>query len=222
MQRIPEPEELMADVDQALAYAEADFQEANRLFVELLEREAGQTLAGHCLDLGCGPADIPIDLLQRHPGLQVDAVDGSPAMLAQAERKLRAASVLGDRIELLCDCLPSAALPPAAYDAVISNSLLHHLADPMSLWRTARQCARPGAVVVVMDLVRPASVEAVDELVEQYAAGAPPVLREDFRNSLFAAYRLDEVEQQLAAAGLADLRVAQVSDRHLAVSGRIA
>ena len=41
MQRIPEPEELMNDITQAKAYAQADFSEANQLFVELLEERFG-------------------------------------------------------------------------------------------------------------------------------------------------------------------------------------
>jgi hypothetical protein len=49
--------------------------------------------------------------------------------------------------------------------------------------------------------------------------GLPRVLQADFRNSLLAAYRVDEVEQQLACAGLGRLDVATISDRHLFVAG---
>ena len=38
-------------------------------------------LQGRMLDLGCGPADIPLMLIRRHPQLAIDAVDGAPAML---------------------------------------------------------------------------------------------------------------------------------------------
>ena len=51
---------------------------------------------------------------------------------------------------------------------------------------------------------------------------APPVLRNDFLNSLCAAYRPDEVARQLASAGLERLQVEVVSDRHLIVFGRLA
>ena len=46
-------------------------------------------------------------------------------------------------------------------------------------------------------------------------------LRRDFRNSLYAAFTPDEVRQQLGFAGLQGLQVGYVSDRHLAVSGRL-
>ena len=70
MQRTPEPEELMDEVEQARAYAEADFSAANNLFIELLEQLAQGPLSGRLLDLGCGPADIPLTLAQRNPELR--------------------------------------------------------------------------------------------------------------------------------------------------------
>lgn len=42
-----------------------------------------------------------------------------------------------------------------------------------------------------------------------------------FFNSLLAAFRMDEIRAQLAESGLAHLRVEQVSDRHVAVWGRV-
>jgi len=89
------------------------------------------------------------------------------------------------------------------------------------MWQTVSACAQPGAQILVMDLARPTSRLAVDALVETYAINEPDVLRKDFRNSLFAAYNLAEVEAQLQTAGLHSLDVSMVSDRHFAVSGCI-
>ena len=61
----------------------------------------------------------------------------------------------------------------------------------------------------------------MDGLVETYAIDAPEVLRRDFRNSLFAAYTIPEVQDQLSKAGLGGLTVNAVSDRHLAVQGQL-
>jgi SAM-dependent methyltransferase len=219
MKRIPEPEELMDDPAQARAYAEADFSEPNQLFLELFADLHGGPLDGLALDLGCGPGDIPLDFVQRHPAARIEAVDGAPAMLELARAKLAARPELTARVIWRCDHLPCTELPAAGYDAVLSNSLLHHLADPLDLWRTVARCARPGAAVLVMDLARPHSETAVDALVETHALDAPEVLRRDFRNSLFAAYTPVEVADQLVAAGLPPLEVRMVSDRHLAVLG---
>lgn len=221
MKRIPEPDDLMDGADQALAYAQEDFAEARELFLAHFASLHDDRPKGHILDLGCGPADIPLALASEYPDLQIDAVDGAQAMLAHAREALRNQPGLAQRIQLICDYLPSGKLPRERYDAVISNSLLHHLRNPRDLWNTVKQCARPGAAVCVMDLLRPADTTTVETLVAEHASTAPDVLRRDFRNSLYAAYTLDEVRTQLATAGLARLAVRQVSDRHLLVAGTL-
>lgn len=116
---------------------------------------------------------------------------------------------------LIQDCLPSDSLPRAAYDLVLSNSLLHHLHDPQVLWRTVREAARPGAPVLIIDLMRPPSAMWAESLVATYAADAPEVLRRDLRNSPFAAFEPQEVAAPLREPGLGTLEVGLVSDRHL-------
>lgn len=219
MQRIPEPEQLMNDPAQARAYAEADFSEANSQFMRLLKQLVPGALEGQALDLGCGPADIPIALLQENPALELDAVDGADAMLTLARDSLSRLPGLSDRLRLHCHTLPSVELAEAHYDFILSNSLLHHLDDPDDLWLTLHHCAADGAHILVMDLLRPASELVVDSLVESYALNEPELLRRDFRNSLYAAYTLEEVQQQLDRHGLHGLELACVSDRHWAVCG---
>ena len=221
MQRTPEPEELMDEAGQAKAYAKADFSAANNLFVELLEQLAPDPLDGQLLDLGCGPADIPLILAQRHPKLEIDALDGARAMLDLAEQRFAAEPDTGERIRLLHQYLPSPSLTSHHYDFVISTSLLHHLVDPSALWDTIKQCAKPRSRILVMDLARPVSEIALDAIVETYAIDAPDILRRDFRNSLMAAYTIGEIDTQLSAAGLDHLDVGMVSDRHLAVRGTL-
>jgi SAM-dependent methyltransferase len=225
MRRRPEPE-LMDEAEQALAYAQADFSEPDARFIELLDQLAGDqargTLEGaHALDLGCGPGNILLRLLRAYPGATCDGLDGSAAMLAHAQAALDALPELAPRARLFCACLPTDLLEDAGYDVILSNSLLHHLHDPQVLWQAVRRFGRPGALVQVVDLMRPASPGWAEALVATYADGAPEVLRSDFRNSLFAAFEPQEVETQLTEAGLTGLEVAVVSDRHLAVFGRL-
>ena len=207
---------------QARAYADTDFSAANRLFVELFRQLWPTGFGGRALDLGCGPGDIPLRLARAFPDATIDAVDGAEAMLAIARQVAGREPQVATRVRWLRAHLPSPALETSAYDAVLSNSLLHHMADPLDLWRAVRECARRGAAVLVMDLARPADEATAERLLALHAAGAPDLLVRDFRASLHAAYRIDEVREQLAAAGLAGLEVAMASDRHLAVSGRMA
>jgi hypothetical protein len=48
-----------------------------------------------------------------------------------------------------------------------------------------------------------------------------PILKQDFYNSLLAAFTADEVRGQLGAAGLEDCTCAIVSERHWLAAGRV-
>lgn len=220
MQRIPEPE-LMDEFEQARAYAEADFSEPNQRFVQLFEAEFPALKSGHVVDLGCGPGDIAVRLARRHADLHVDGVDGARRMLDFAEARLRDEPALTSRVRFVQAVLPEVALPPGRYDAVVSNSLLHHLHDPQVLWRAVRSLGAPGAAVLVMDLYRPDTPGAAQEIVETYAGEEPELLKRDFFNSLCAAFDPAEVQVQLLECGLGTLEVRTVSDRHLVVAGRL-
>ncbi len=217
MERTPEPE-LMDEAAQALAYAEADFDEPNAAFIARVI-ELAPAGALRVADLGCGPGDITLALAEARPAWELVGVDGAEAMLRFARPRARS------NVRFVCGRLPDApALKGPAeahgFDLVVSNSLLHHLPDPAVLWETVKRIGRPGAPVLVADLFRPADAAAVDALVEGYAADAPPVLQRDFRASLHAAFEPGEVRAQLETAGL-DFAVDVVSDRHLVVSGRL-
>ena len=215
--RTPEPE-LMDSVDQVSAYAEADFSSSNQWFVDdLLERFQPRPEQGRVIDLGCGPGDICIRIARALGGWRIEGLDAGANMLARARVDVEAAD-LADRIEFHHARMPETGLEENAYNCVISNSLLHHLPDPMILWRTIPRLAAPGAWIQIMDLDRPDDAESADRLVAEYAGDAPEVLREDFRNSLHAAWRADEVREQLRRARL-NLTCRQVSDRHWLVSG---
>ena len=125
------------------------------------------------------------------------------------------------RIKLIEGILPGVSLPQQQYHAIISNSLLHHLADPFVLWQTIKHHAKPFAHVFVMDLFRPVDEQTVQFLVKEHAANEPDVLRTDFENSLRAAFTVEEVQQQLEETGLTNLQVEQVSDRHIIIYGTL-
>jgi ubiquinone/menaquinone biosynthesis C-methylase UbiE len=217
MKRIPEPE-LMDDPAQALAYAEADFSEPHEDFVLHFRERFPRFRAGRVLDLGCGPADVTLRFAAAFPEVHILGVDGSPAMLRLGRRAILRAG-LQDRVRLQRKYLPCKL--SANFDALISNSLLHHLAHPVTLWDTILQCSKSGTAVFIMDLLRPASLGEARHLVDAYAGDAPEVLRRDFLNSLRAAYRPEETWRQLQIAGLTKLRIETISDRHWIAWGRI-
>jgi len=215
MERVLEPE-LMDDEQQSIAYARADFSASNQLFVDGLIRDFPAHLRT-ALDIGCGPADVVIRLARAAPVVTITAIDGSAPMIRLARDAVRSAG-LEQRVTLRQERLPGLPLEAHAFDAVLSKDLVHHLADPAVLWREIVRLGRPGAAVYVMDLLRPDTPEAARRIVDAVAAGEDPILREDFYNSLCAAFIVAEVRRQLESASL-DLTVAQVSDRHLLIKG---
>lgn len=219
--RTPEPE-LMTEAEQARAYANADFEAPHSRVIELFRQTFSDWPGTGCvLDLGCGPGDIAMRFARAYPDCTVDGIDGAQAMLDAGREMLRCDAALARRIRLHQACLPRDKPPQNHYDAVISNSLLHHLHDPAVLWDAVRVYAKPNVPVFLIDLMRPASAEEALRLTECYTAGEPDVLRRDFHNSLHAAFTPAEVRHQLDQAGLPHLRVCAISDRHLMIWGTL-
>lgn len=220
MKRVPEPE-LMEGQEQARAYAHADFEEPHSRFLSLMQDTFPVREVGPCVaDLGCGAADISIRVAKAYPDCRVHGVDAARAMLDYGRQAIGEAG-LEDRVQLHSGYLPGVTLPRSAYDTIVSNSLLHHLPDPMILWREVHRLSRPGSGVFVMDLLRPNRRRRARELVRTYCEDEPEILQRDFYHSLLAAYRADEISDQLMEADLANLEVRIASDRHLLVYGRI-
>lgn len=208
----------MDTAEQARAYAAADFTEPHEAFVTRFRDLFPHFSAGQVLDLGCGAADVTVRFARAYPEARLHGIDGARAMLDEGTRLVHRAG-LGDRVVLELRRLPDPSFAEAEYDAVISNSLLHHLADPAVLWTTIEMAARTSAPVFVMDLRRPVNTDTARRLVDTYAAGESPVLRDDFYRSLCAAYTADEVRSQLAATKLEHFRIEPTGDRHLVVWG---
>lgn len=217
MERILEPE-LMDDEQQSIAYAQADFSTSNQLYVDSLVRDFADYLRA-VVDIGCGPADVVIRLAKAAPQAAITAIDGSAPMIAIGRTAASAAGV-DDRLTLLHTRIPGPPPSSHAFDAVLSKDLLHHLPDPRVLWNEVKRLGRPGAAVYVMDLVRPDSEETARAMVKEGAGSEHPILQHDFYQSLLAAFTVDEVRTQVAAAGL-DLSVGPIGVRHMLIKGNL-
>jgi 2-polyprenyl-3-methyl-5-hydroxy-6-metoxy-1,4-benzoquinol methylase len=207
----------MDEPAQARAYAEADFSEPNELFTMAVTERLAERPPGRLIDLGCGPGDICLRMARHLPGWHIVGLDAGPNMLALAAEAVASAGA-ADRIDLVCARLPDHG-QKAPFDTVVSNSLLHHLPDPMSLWQCVAQLAGPGAYIQIMDLHRPDSVARARWLVDHHAAEAPDILRQDFYNSLLASWTIEEVRDQYERAGLQFLRLSRPTERHWMASG---
>jgi ubiquinone/menaquinone biosynthesis C-methylase UbiE len=207
--RVLEPE-VMDTEDEAVAYDRMDHSEVNDLLIaRFLELGA----RGRVLDLGTGPAHIPILLTARTSEVEIDALDAAEHMLAIARRNVAAAG-FGHRIRLVLADAKRLPFPDATFDAVLSNSIVHHIPDPVPLFAEIARVAKPGAAILLRDLRRPWDASELARIVAERAADADPRQRELFRDSLHAAFTPDEVAAMLARGGLSSLRVYTGSDRH--------
>ncbi len=215
MNRQPEAE-LMDLPHEADAYARADFAGANDAFVSRLLELTGHRASLHALDLGCGPADIPIRLLRQKSDWRITACDASDAMLRIASDAVDAAN-LREKIYLLRADAKRVPLPKQSFQVVFSNSLLHHVSEPIGLWKEVKRLIAPAGIIFLRDLARPADAMVASALVARHAGNESPLLQAEFHRSLLAAYTLDEVCDQLREAQLHHLKIAMSSDRHFDV-----
>ena len=218
--------ELMNQPAEVDAYVRGDFAAVNQAFAERLVELAGPRESATCIDLGTGPADIPIRVARLRPRWTISAVDASAPMLEAAARAVRAAK-LEHAVNLVLADAKDTKLPAASFDIIFSNSILHHVSSPGAFWKEVRRLAKPRALIFIRDLARPESENAARAIVEKRAGAESALLQQEFYNSLLSAYTVVEVEAQLKATGFAigstpgALTVKMCSDRHLDVLGTI-
>jgi ubiquinone/menaquinone biosynthesis C-methylase UbiE len=206
---------------EAQDYDAMDHGEVNAAFcADLL---AVQPRPARVLDAGTGTALIAIDLCRRLPEVTVDAIDLASHMLAMGERNVRSAG-LAARIRLARIDAKATSWPGGAFDTVISNSLVHHIPDPATLYAELWRLVRGGGVLFVRDLARPEDAAQLEGLAERYApapdeehspSGAMRARqRALFVASLRAALTVDEVRDLVATLGIPGETVRMTSDRH--------
>lgn len=222
MKRIPEPD-LMNDPEHVVTYAGNHLDMAYQMLIWSLTKLFPEVPAGGAiLDLGCGPAALPLRLASTYPHCEIHGIDGAQKMLDLGREAVRRQG-LTQRIKLFHGVLPgNLPLARQRYEMVVSNYLLHHLADPMMLWGVLERYCLAGGAVLISDLLRPPDREAAEEVVEKYMPKAPPLLKDDMLQSLCSSYTMEEIREQLEKAGLSErLNFSLVSTFQFAVHGHL-
>ncbi|MGA7937671.1 MAG: methyltransferase domain-containing protein [Kovacikia sp.] len=210
MERVLEPE-VMDTWEESVEYDVMDFVEVNTAFAE--RAIALGPLSGLVLDAGTGTARIPILLCQQRPQWQIIATDLSKNMLLIGERNVNQ-SELQAQIRLAYVDAKRLPYPDEHFDMVISNSLVHHLPDPLPFLKELRRVLKPAGAVLLRDLLRPENPTIVDALVNSIGPDYNAHQRQLFRDSLCAAFQLDEIRELFIQADLQDVQIYQSSDRH--------
>ena len=221
--RILEPE-VMDTAAEASDYNSMDHSAVNRVFVDDLLAAAAtvpKSSSGtwQIFDAGTGTALIPLELVSRPVAVTITACDLAEQMLIVAQANVQEAG-RGDSIRLtLSDCkqLPD---DDDTYDIAMSNSIVHHIPEPLTVLRELWRVLKPGGLLFVRDLLRPDDLATLNQLVQTYAGDANSHQQQMFRDSLHAALTVREVGDLLATVGIRAEAVRATSDRHWTVATR--
>jgi ubiquinone/menaquinone biosynthesis C-methylase UbiE len=217
--RVLEPEVMDSEAE-ARDYDAMDHSHVNRVFAldfvaawQMHPVRSHFTANADVLDVGTGTAQIPIELCRQAKSLRIVAVDLAKHMLDLAQRNIDRAGMCGRIRVQLCDAkkLP---FDDETFPAVISNSIVHHIPDPRHVVGEMVRVLKPGGVIFVRDLLRPASDAGVQRLVDLYAGEANMHQRKMFDDSLRAALSLEEVRDLVVSHDFDPETVRQTSDRH--------
>ncbi|PCH77866.1 MAG: SAM-dependent methyltransferase [Planctomycetota bacterium] len=214
MKRVLEPEVMDTD-EEADGYDSMDHSGPNQSFVERL---VALGAAGRMLDIGCGPGHIPLLVCESIDQAEVLGIDLAEKMLRHARRHA-GESPFGERCSFQLGDAKGLDFADHSFDCVYSNTILHHIPDPLPFLQEAWRVLRPGGVFLVRDLFRPDSIENVESLVATYAAKESENARALFHASLCAALRVEEL-RELSVKVSPELEVAVDSDRHMSLQGR--
>jgi ubiquinone/menaquinone biosynthesis C-methylase UbiE len=211
--RVPE-KELMCSNEQAASYANANFSESNNLFINNTFQHVKIDNYTKLLDVGCGDGEIPIRI-SKETDCEITAIDGSQAMLNEFKKKIDKNNVRN--IFLHKKLIDQNLFIDKSFDVIICNSVLHHVSDLSLFWNTIFRLTRKNGIICLMDLERPKSNKEMDDILLKYG-GKDPILLDDFKNSLKAAYTINEVSQQLDSYSNISFNIKAISDRHFFVN----
>ena len=98
------------------------------------------------LDVGTGPGTMPRLIAGSAPGLQVDAIDVAPEMIAWAQQTATPG------VTYTVADVAALPWPDATFDVVVSTLSQHHWADADAGLREVRRVLRPGGQAWVYDV----------------------------------------------------------------------
>jgi ubiquinone/menaquinone biosynthesis C-methylase UbiE len=147
-----------------------------------------EQLVGSVLELGSGSGAMAVEQLERFPRIKLTATDLDPRMLEAASARL---ACFEGRARVEAADATNLEFPDAAYDAVISIAMLHHVGRWEDALSEAVRVLKPGGVLLVADFVEFPGLVAAER-----ATGNPDV----------RPVRWESLEPELRKLPLSDVR----------------
>ena len=154
------------------------------------------------LDLGSGGGlDVLLSARRVGPTGKAYGLDMTDEMLELARRNQAEAGV--DNVEWLKGHIEAIPLPAASVDVVISNCVINLSGDKPTVVREAARVLRPGGRLAVTDVIADPGTDAATRADMQRWTGC-----------IAGALTRQEFEHALAAAGFADVEIAETHRVH--------
>lgn len=155
------------------------------------------------VDLGCGHAEAYKAIQDVLGNPYITGYDSDPEALATAR-----ANNPSDKVFFEEHLLPDRNIS-RTFNGIISMFFLHQLDDPTVVWNSVKQLSGTGTRICVIDLVRIEDLDTIEGIVSNFTK--PGTIERDAATAAFqAAYSIEEVVQQLYAAGLIDLSIESI------------
>lgn len=213
IERILEPE-VMDNQLEAEEYDRMDFTDVNTDFATL-----ASNLGNHqakVLDIGTGTARIPLILSELRPQWQIIGVDLASSMLELGNQNIEQA---GKSEQIVLQLIDGKKMPyeDNSFDLVMSNSLVHHIPNPLDLLQEIDRVVKVDGSILIRDLFRPNSIVEIEKIVQEANLDYSSRQQQLFYDSLHAALTLEEIQEYVNQVGWYNAHVYQSSPRHWTV-----
>ena len=216
--RVLEPEVMGGD-EEVAAYAggvaTAHLDRMDDSFVRAALRLAGP--GARILDVGTGTGSLPVKMALKRPDAALVGVDLSDAML-RAARERAATARIGRRVTFRRANARRLPFRRGAFDLVISNSLLHHLPDPVPTLDEIARVLAPGGSVFIRDLRRPARPR-LRAHIRRHGRFYKGTMYRLFSDSVKASFKVAEMKLLVAESRLRGCRVRAQLATYLVIEG---
>lgn len=189
----------------------AAYDEFDRLFGEILFQGFAESALrmgvarGRVLDAGAGSPRIAVRLARLNPHFSFEVMVLSETMRDLASRCVEAEG-MGDRIRIRRWDATVLPFEEDSFDLVISNNMLHRVADPLVVLREIHRVVRPSGAVVVRDVRRLAS-PWMELLLPLYCLRYDPTLKRMAERAFQAGLSSRELAELLPASGFERARL---------------
>ena len=211
--------EVMDTLEEAFEYDSMDHSQVNEVFCSDFFAARNLNDGVQVLDVGTGTAQIPIAMCKRNSGLKITAIDLAESMLTLGNKNIQTAR-LEDSITLVQIDSKKMPYPDESFDQVISNSIIHHIPNPVECFKEMIRVTKKDGLLFIRDLLRPFSLVELQNIVNLHAGDATPKQKQLFTDSLHASLSLAEVREMVKRFGFEAFTVIQSSNRHWTFTAR--